>query len=86
MDESGLKGFDYFAWHGIALPAKTPRDIVMKYNVALNEIFKDPEFVQRWEAIGSEVIGGTPEQFKALILSESDRLGTLVKKLGVQLD
>ena len=86
MDESGLKGFDYFAWHGIALPAKTPQAIVTRYNVALNEIFKDPEFAQRWEAIGSEVVGGTPEQFKALILSEADRLGALVKKLGVQLD
>ena len=86
MDESGLKGFDYYAWHGIALPAKTPQAIVTKYNVALNEMFKDPEFAKKWEAIGSEVVGGTPEQFKALILSEADRLGALIKKLGIQLD
>ncbi len=86
MDESGLKGFDYYAWHGIVVPAKTPPAIIAKYNTALNEIFNDPEFRIRWEAIGSEVVGGTPEAFNALILSEADRLGALVKKLGVQLD
>ena len=86
MDESGLKGFDYYAWHGIVVPAKTPPAIIARYNTVLNEIFSDPEFRLRWEAIGSEVVGGTPEAFNALILSEADRLGALVKKLGVQLD
>ncbi len=86
MAESGLPGFDYFAWHGITAPAKTPPEIIAKYNTALNEIFADPEFKKRWEAIGSEVVAGTPEQFQALILSESVRLGKLVKDLGVQLD
>ncbi len=86
MAESGLPGFDYFAWHGITAPAKTPPEIIAKYNTALNEIFADPEFRKRWEGIGSEVVAGTPEQFQALILSESVRLGKLVKDLGVQLD
>jgi len=86
MDESGLKGFDYFAWHGIVAPAKTPAAIITRYNTALNEIFNDPEFRKKWEAIGSEVIGGSASDFSALILSEADRLGALVKSLGVQLD
>lgn len=86
MDEAGLKGFDYFAWHGIVAPAKTPPAIIARYNTALNEIFNDPDFRKKWEAIGSEVIGGSASDFAALILSEADRLGALVKGLGVQLD
>lgn len=86
MDEAGLKGFDYFAWHGIVAPAKTPPAIIARYNTALNEIFNDPDFRKKWEAIGSEVIGGSARDFSALILSEADRLGALVKGLGVQLD
>ena len=86
MDEAGLKGFDYFAWHGIVAPAKTPPAIIARYNTALNEIFSDPDFRKKWEAIGSEVIGGSASDFSALILSEADRLGALVKGLGVQLD
>lgn len=86
VDEAGLKGFDYFAWHGIVAPAKTPPAIISRYNTALNEIFSDPDFRKKWEAIGSEVIGGSASDFSALILSEADRLGALVKGLGVQLD
>lgn len=86
MDEAGVKGFDYFAWHGIAAPAKTPPAIIEKYNKTLLEIFNDPEFRKKWEAIGSEVVAGTPQQFAALIDSESLRLGALVKELNIQLD
>jgi tripartite-type tricarboxylate transporter receptor subunit TctC len=86
MDEAGLPGFDYFAWHGLCLPAKTPPAIVQKYNKVLLEIFADPEFAKKWEAIGSEVVAGTPEQFAALIDSEALRLGALVKELNIQLD
>ncbi len=86
MDEAGLPGFDYYAWHGIVAPSATPDAIIQKYNKALNEIFADPEFKKRWEAIGSEIVAGSSQEFAALILSEADRLGSLVKGLGVQLD
>ena len=86
MDESGLKGFDYFAWHGIVAPAGTPTSILTRYNTILNEIFKDSEFSKKWEAIGTPVVGGSASSFSALIVSEAERLGALVKELGIQAD
>lgn len=41
---------------------------------------------EKWEGLGSEVVGGTPEQFMQLVWSEADRLGVLVKELNIQLD
>ena len=86
LQESGIEDFDYYAWHGIVTTAGTPRPIIDKYNTALNEIFSDPDFAARWKNIGSEVVGGTPEQFDELVNSEAERLGELVRSLGVQLD
>jgi len=86
MDEAGLKGFDYFAWHGIVAPVDTPTALIARYNSVFNEIFNDPDFRKKWEAIGSEVVGGSSANFSALIVSETERLGALVKALGVQLD
>ncbi len=86
MDEAGVKGFDFFAWHGISAPANTPVAIIDIYNKTLLEIFKDPDFRKKWEAIGSEIVAGTPQQFADLIDSESIRLGALVKDLNIQLD
>jgi tripartite-type tricarboxylate transporter receptor subunit TctC len=86
MDESGLKGFDYFAWHGIAAPTGTPASILTRYNTVFNEIFNDPEFAKKWEASGSPVVGGSAEKFSAVIVSEAERWGALVKELGIQAD
>lgn len=86
MQEAGIAGFDYYAWHGIVTTAGTPDAVIKKYNTALNEIFQAPEFAKRWEGIGSEVVGGTPEQFTKLVHAEAERLGGIVRELGVQLD
>lgn len=86
MQEAGVADFDYYAWHGIVTTAGTPPAVIQKYNTALNEIFADPEFAVRWENIGSEVVGGTPEQFDELVHSEAQRLGDLVRNLGIQID
>ncbi|MEI2418357.1 tripartite tricarboxylate transporter substrate binding protein [Orrella sp. JC864] len=86
MQEAGIADFDYYAWHGIVTTAGTPESIVQRYNAALNEIFQDPEFARRWQAIGSDVVGGPPGQFADLVASEAERLGGLVRSLGVKLD
>ncbi|CAN7665789.1 hypothetical protein D9M68_91550 [compost metagenome] len=86
LAESGMPGFDFVAWHGIAVPAATPRDIVIKLNTVINASFKDPEFRKRWEAIGTPAVGGTPEAFGALIRSETTRLGKIVRDTGATVD
>lgn len=52
----------------------------------LNNIFKDPKFRERWEALGTPVVGGTAAQFGELIKKESVRLGKVVKDAGVTVD
>ena len=82
LAELGMTGFDFSAWHGIAVAAATPKPIVQKLNATLNAIFADPEVKKRWEAIGTPVVGGSAEQFGSLILTESVRLGRVVRESG----
>lgn len=86
LAELGMTGYEFSAWHGIAVPAATPKPVVAKLNETLNAIFADPAIKKRWEAIGSPVIGGTPEQFGALVLTETVRLGRIVKESGAVAD
>lgn len=86
MQEAGIEGYDVTGWHGVAVRAGTPADIVTKLNTTFNAIFSDPEFKKRWEAIGTPVVGGTPQQFADLIRKEHTRLGQVVKAAGVTLD
>jgi tripartite-type tricarboxylate transporter receptor subunit TctC len=86
LAELGMTGFDFAAWHGIAVAGGTTAPIVAKLNETLNAIFADPAIKKRWEAIGSPIVGGTPEQFGGLVRTESVRLGRIVKETGAVAD
>jgi tripartite-type tricarboxylate transporter receptor subunit TctC len=77
---------DFTAWHGIAVAAGTPAPIIKRLNDTLNAIFAEPAVKKRWEEIGSPIVGGTPEQFGSLVLTESVRLGRIVKESGSVVD
>ena len=86
LQEAGVDGYEVTGWHGIAVRAGTPAPIVAKLNSTLSAIFSDPAFRRKWEAIGTPVVGGTPQQFGELIRKEHVRLGQVVKAAGVTLD
>ncbi len=86
ISELGYPGFDYYAWHGVAVAAGTPRPIVTRLNAELNAIFAEPAFKAKWQEIGSEAVAGTPEQFDRVIQSEARRMEALIKGLNIHLD
>jgi tripartite-type tricarboxylate transporter receptor subunit TctC len=70
FDELGLKDYDLTGWFGIAAPAATPREIVMKLNAAVVAALKDPEVARRIRTVGMEPTPTTPEEFSAFLDSE----------------
>ena len=86
MAEAGLPSFETTAWHGIAVRAGTPAPIIARLNATFLDIFKEPAFREKWEAIGTPVVAGTPEAFGQLVRTESVRLGRVVRAAGVTAD
>ena len=86
MAEAGVTGYEFGAWHGIAVRAGTPTAIIDKLNTTLNAIFKEPEFRTKWEAIGTPVVAGTAAAFGDLIRRDTARLGKVVKDSGATVD
>ena len=82
LAESGLPGLEVTAWHGIVVRSGTPLPVIAKLNTTLNQIFAEPAFRKKWEALGTPVVAGTPEQFGQLIRTESVRLGRVVRESG----
>ena len=73
--EAGVPGYSAPGWVGVIAPAGVPQPIVDKLNAAINRAIRLPAFAT-WNArIGNEPGGGTPEQFAALIASDSRRNG-----------
>jgi tripartite-type tricarboxylate transporter receptor subunit TctC len=84
--ESGYPGFEALAWNGVLVPAGTPRPIVQRLNSEMNAILRMPDVVQRMNAQGFDLVGGTPEEFGALIKGETERWTPVIRKLGLKID
>ena len=84
--ESGFPGFDAQAWNGILVPAATPKPIVARLNAEINAIFKLPDVIEKMRAAGFELVGGTPEDFSALLARENAQWAPVMKRLGLKID
>ena len=86
INESGFKGFDAVTWFGFLAPAGTPKEVVALLNAEFNKALKLPELRNKLAAEGADPVGGTPEQFAALIKDDIVRWGKVVKESGARID
>jgi tripartite-type tricarboxylate transporter receptor subunit TctC len=84
--ESGYPGFEALAWNGVLVPAGTPKPIIARLNAEINAVLKEPDVVQKLHALGFDLIGGTPDEFGALIKGESEKWAPVIKTLGLKID
>jgi tripartite-type tricarboxylate transporter receptor subunit TctC len=73
-------------WYGLLAPAKTPDDIVKRIHAAALKVLAMPEVRQKLLQQTAVPIGNTPEQFRAQIVSERDKMIRLVKQQGIKLE
>ena len=83
-DTPGLKGFDITSWNGVFAPARTPQPIVERLNRELTKIAGSKDVAPRFEALGFEAFGQTPQQFASFVNSELVKWTRLVKDAGIQ--
>lgn len=83
-DTPELKGFDITSWNGVFAPAKTPQPIVDRLNRELSKIAASKEVAPKFEALGFEAFGQTPQQFAGFVGSELVKWNKLVKDAGIQ--
>ncbi len=84
--ESGLPGFDAYTWFGIAGPGGMPREVVARLHEEIVRAVAPADVRRRLEAIGAEVIAGTPEEFDDLQKKEIAKWAKVVKEAGIRPD
>jgi tripartite-type tricarboxylate transporter receptor subunit TctC len=67
-------------------PAETPPDIVEKVRTDVAKVMDQQEFREWMMKQGIEPMYGGPVEFRALIVSEIDRLGKVVTASGAKLE
>jgi tripartite-type tricarboxylate transporter receptor subunit TctC len=69
--ESGLAGFEAWAWQALAVPAGTPREIVAKLNAEYRKAIAVPELRQKLIDAGIDPLQSSPEDASAYARSEA---------------
>ncbi|MBV6305672.1 tripartite tricarboxylate transporter substrate binding protein [Candidimonas humi] len=82
--ESGVKGYEVSAWFGILAPAHTPAPVVDKLNKAIVAILKEPDVAKRFQSLGANPVGDTPQDFAARIKAEVAKWQEVVRKNKMQ--
>jgi tripartite-type tricarboxylate transporter receptor subunit TctC len=86
ISESGLPGFEVTTWSGVVAPAAVPKAIVQRLNVEFNKALVSQPVQERLGGSGYDLVGGTPEQFAALVKKEMLKWGDVVRRTGAKLD
>jgi tripartite-type tricarboxylate transporter receptor subunit TctC len=83
--ESGLPGFEAASFLGLFGPANLPKDVVTRLNADVVAIVERPESREWLQRQGGEPAAGSPERFAARIRSDLERLGRVIRAIGLRL-
>jgi len=84
VDESGVPKFEAVTWHGVVVPAATPRALVMKINAEINQALALQDTKDKLLVQGIEAQGGTPQAFAAFLKSEIPKWTKVVRDSGAK--
>lgn len=85
MAESGFPGFEAVPWFGLLAPSGTPREVVEKLHGEIVKALAIPEIRRKFDELGLEPVGNTPDEFLAIIRKETPEWAKLIKDAGIKL-
>ncbi len=84
--EAGMPEVESYAWYGMFVSSKTPKDVVAKINAEALKVMRTEEYQRVLKDTGSEFVGDTPENFNAFVKAESEKWGKVAKATGATID
>ena len=84
MREAGFAGIEVDTWFGLVAPAGTPDAVIGKLNAAFVQAVRDPDVARQMAVQGADTIVDTPAEFAAFIASQTERMGKIVRAVGVK--
>jgi tripartite-type tricarboxylate transporter receptor subunit TctC len=81
--ESGFPGYEATNWYAYVAPAKTPKEIIARWNQELVKVLSAPEVREQLLAHGLEPMPGTAEELAKYIEREHATWGRVVKEAGI---
>jgi len=84
LHEAGLAGFDTTQWLGILAPKGTPAEVVSRVHTETAKALALPDVKERLAQAALQPVGGTPQEFEALIRADLERWTAIARDLKLE--
>jgi len=79
-----VPGYETSSWFGMGAPKGTPADVIATLNREANAGLADATLKTRLANMGCMVLPGSAAEFGALIVSETDKWGKVIRDAGIK--
>ncbi len=79
----GLSSFNVSSWNGLAVPSKTPKDVIVSLNKAVNAALNSPDVKKRLLDLNLVASGSTPEQAGEVLMQDIKRWGDVIDRAKI---
>ena len=79
-----VPGYEASGWFGLGAPKNTPADVITTLNKEINALLADPKFQLRLSEFGGVSLAGSPADFGKLIVDETEKWGSVIRKAGIK--
>jgi len=73
-------------WYGAVVPARTPREIVVKLNQEMLRALALPDVKDRLAGVGADIVANTPEEASALFKIDLEKFTRVARESNIHAD
>lgn len=84
LAEQGFPGFEATSWFALLGPAGLPKPIVDKVRAESLKVLADIEYKKRFETMGLDLVGSTPEETRAAIAADIPKWKKVIEQAGIK--
>lgn len=85
-EAAGLRNYSLTGWYAMLAPAKTPRPVIDRLNMAIEKALTDKEVTANLATAQLEPIGGSPEKLAKFIFEDEARVREVAKSSNIRGD
>ena len=84
LAEAGVPGIEVYSWQAIVAPKGLPANVKARLVPAVQAAIKHPDTVKKFNDIGFEVVGNTPEEFDRFLTAEIAKWKQVIEQGGIK--
>lgn len=81
-----VPGYAMSTWYGAVVPAKTPREIVVRLNQEVLKALQQPDVQKRLASLGADIVGSSIDDTAKIFRTDIEKYTRVAKQANIRID